>query len=86
MIQIDKSPFHRKAIIPWYATDTACLIKTVVMFVFVLFGLDGIKVARQMEAYNEYVWVPLLLIVLSGIVFVTTLIRLISRYAENSAI
>jgi len=85
-MQIDKSPFFRKAIIPWYATNTACLIKTMVMFVFVLFGLDGIKVAKQMEAYNHYVWVPLLLLVLSGIVFVTNLIRLIRRYTGNSAI
>ncbi|MBC2716792.1 MAG: hypothetical protein HF978_15925 [Desulfobacteraceae bacterium] len=84
-MQIDKSPFFRKAIIPWYASDTACLIKAVVMLVVVLFGLDGIKVARQIDAYNDYVWVPIMLFVLSVIVFVVNLIRLIKRYTGSSA-
>ncbi len=84
-MQIDKSPFFRKAIVPWYATDTALIIKAVVMFVFAFFGLDGIKVARQVEAYNDYIGVPVLLLVLSGIVLMINLIRIIKRYTGNSA-
>ncbi len=86
MMQIDKSTFIRKAIIPWYATDTACLIKAVVMFLFVLFGADGIKVVGQIDAYNDYVWVPMLLLLLSSAVFVTNIVRFVKRYMGSSAI
>lgn len=84
-MQIDKTPFYRKAIIPWHATDTACLIKAVVMFVFVVFGVDGIKVARQIEAYNDYVWVPGLFFGLSITVFAVNLTRLVKRYTQSAS-
>ncbi len=84
-MQIDKSPSFRKAISPWYDSDSACLIKAIVAFVVVLFGIDGIKVARQIDAYHDYVWVPVLLFSLSVTVFVTNLIRLVKRYGRSSA-
>jgi len=83
MMQLDKSPFIRKAIISWHATDTACLIKAAVMFLFVLFGFDGIKVARQIDAYNNYVWVPILFLGLSAAVFVINLVRFVKRYTGS---
>lgn len=85
MMQINKSPFFRKANVPWYATDTACMIKAAVMLVFILFGIDGIKVARHHEAYADYVWIPMLFSVLSAAVLAVNLVRLIRRYTESSA-
>lgn len=85
-MQIEKSPFFRRALIPWYATDTACLVKAAVMLVFVLFGADGIKVARQVEDYNDYVWVPVLFLVFSTLGLGINLIRLVKRFTGNSAI
>lgn len=83
-MQIDKSPFFRKAIIPWYDTDTACMITAVVMFISALFGVEGIKIAGQIETYNDYIWVPVLFFALSATVFATTIIRLVKRYTGNS--
>jgi len=85
MIQIDKSLSYRKTITPWYDSDSVCMIKSLIMFIIVLFGIDGIKVARQIDAYNDYVWVPVMLFALSVIVFVTNIIRLVKRYGRNSA-
>ena len=85
MMQIDKNPFFRKAFLPWYSTDTACLIKSVVMVVVVLFAVEGIKVAGKVEAYGDYIWVPVLLLVMSLIVLMTNIIRLFQRYLGNRA-
>lgn len=84
-MKIEKSPSFRKAITPWYDSDSACLMKTIVAFVVVLFGIDGIKVARQIDAYNDYVWVPVLLVALSVIVFGINLTRMVKRYGRSSA-
>ena len=84
-MQIEKSSSFRKAISPWYDSDSACLMKAIVTFVVVLFGVDGIKVARQIDAYNDYVWVPVLLVSLSVIVFGINLTRMVKRYGRSSA-
>jgi hypothetical protein len=52
-MQIDKSFSFRKTISPWYDSDSACLIKALLMFMIILFGIDGVKVARQIDAYND---------------------------------
>ena len=83
-MQIDKSPSFRKPISPGYDSDSACEIKALVMFLVVLFAIDGIKVAGQINAYNDYVWVPVLLLLLSVSVFVTNLVRLVKRYGRSS--
>ena len=79
MMQIDKCFSYRKTITPWYDSDFICAIKLLIIFIIVLFGADGIKVAKQSDAYNEYVWVPLLLFALSVVVFATNIIRLVKR-------
>jgi hypothetical protein len=84
-MQIDKSFSFRKTISPWYDSDSACLIKALLMFMIILFGIDGVKVARQIDAYNDYVWVPGLLFTMSMSVFVINLIRLVKRYGRSSA-
>lgn len=86
MIQLEKTPFFRKAYIPWHATTPACLIKVVVMLGIVFFGLDGIKVARNFGPYMGYIWVPALVFVLSLVVALVNLVRIIQRYAGNSSI
>jgi len=79
-MQVDQSPVFRKAIVPWHDSDAACLIKAVVMFLVLLFGIDGIKVARQIDAFNAYIWVPVLLSLLSLGVCATNISRLARRY------
>ena len=79
----EKSPVFRKAIIPWYHSKTVCGITIAFMLFVFLFGLAGISVAREQEQYNGYIWVPIVLVVLSGAIVVLNIIRLIRRHASR---
>jgi hypothetical protein len=76
----DKSPVFRKPVIPWYHSKTAYGVTITFMLLVLMFGLAGISVTREYEQYNSYIWVPALLVVLSGGLIVSTIIRLIRRY------
>ena len=71
----------RKVIVPWYDSETACFIVIVLMALVFMFGFAGASAARENAAYQEYIWVPVLLMVMSGWVIVSTTIRLVKRYA-----
>ena len=79
----DKNPVFRKAIIPWYRSKTAYFFAIFSMLLVFLFGLAGISVARDIEKFNVYLWVPILLVVLSGGIITTTTIRLIRRFTSK---
>ena len=81
MMRLGQNPLFRKAIVPWYDSETACLIVIIFMVFVFLFALVGISVARENAAYHEHMWVAVLLGVLSGTVIISTTIRLIRRYA-----
>jgi len=49
-----------------------------------LFAVDGVKIAGQTEAYKDYFWIPVLLLVLSVYVFVVNLIRVIKQFPGDS--
>ena len=79
----DKSPVFRKAIIPWYHSKTAYGITIAFMLFVFLFGLAGISVARANMQFNDYIWVPIVLVVLSGGIILFNIIRLIKRHAAR---
>jgi uncharacterized membrane protein len=79
----EKSPVFRKPIISWYQSKTAYGFTIAFMLVVFLVGLVGISVTREYEAYNGYVWVPALLVILSGFLIITNAIRLIRRYTSK---
>ena len=85
MIPSKKNPVFRKAIIPWYQSKTAYIMVIVFLLLVFLFAMTGISVAREHPAYNGYVWVPTLLLVLSAGIIITTIARLIKRYTRKSA-
>lgn len=80
---IKKKPFFRKVVIPWYDSETACLILIVFMLLVCLFGLAGISVARENVGYHRYIWIAVLLVALSGVVIISTTIRLIKRFTSR---
>ena len=82
-MRIDQNPLFRRVIVPWYDSETACYIVIFFMFLVFLFGFSGISAARENIAYHEHVWVPVLLVVMSGGVIVSTTIRLIKRYSRR---
>ena len=81
-MRLDQNPVYRKVIVPWYDSEIACLIVIVLMFIVFLFGFMGISVARETTEYRSFVWVPVLIVTLSGAVILSTTIRLIRRYAN----
>ena len=81
----NKNPVFRKAIIPWYNSNTAYIIVIVFMLLVLLFALAGISVVNEYPAYNGYVWVPAILIVCSAGIIIIAIIRLIKRYTRKSA-
>ena len=80
---IERKPFFRKVIIPWYDSETACLVVIVFMSLVCLFGFAGISVARENVEYHKHIWTAVLLVVLSGVVVVSTTIRLIKRFTSR---
>jgi hypothetical protein len=76
----DKSPVFRKPVIPWYHSKTAYGVIIAFMLLVLMFGLAGIAVTREYEQYSGYIWVPSLLVALSGGLVVSTTIRFIKRY------
>jgi len=50
------------------------------MVLVFLFGIAGLSVSSEIVEYNDFIWVPILLILLSGWVVVSTMIRLIKRF------
>jgi len=79
----EKSPVFRKIVIPWYQSKPAYILTIAFMLAVFLVGLVGISVTREYDTYNGYIWVPALLVVLSGCLIITTIIRLIRRYTSK---
>jgi hypothetical protein len=76
----NKSPVFRKVIIPWYHSKTAYGMTITFMLLVFLFGWVGISVARENTAYAGYIWVPIVLVVLSGGIMIFSIVRLIRRH------
>jgi len=83
IMRIDQNPLFRKVIVPWYDSEAACFIVIFFMLLVFLFGFAGISVARKNIEYHEHVWMPVLLVVMSGGVIISTTIRLIKRYTRR---
>jgi len=82
---MDQNPFFRKIIVPWYDSDMACYIVIVCMGIIIFFGFTGISVSRENSVVHAHIWMPVLLIVLSTGVIISTLIRLAKRYLHRYA-
>lgn len=79
-MKLDDSPVFRKKIVPWYDSEPVCLVMIMLMDAVYLFSAAGVTVARTTPEYGHHIWVPALLMLLSGGVIISTTFRLISRY------
>jgi hypothetical protein len=82
-MRIDQNPLFRKTIIPWYDSEAVCIGVIVFMLIVFFFGVVGISVARENEEYHGYVWIAVLLVVMSGGVVFSTIIRLMKRHTRR---
>ncbi len=76
---MDSRPVFRKTIAPWYDSDAACLVITAAMGGVFLFGLTGMQTAWENPVFVQFLWIPLLISLLSAIVLVSTGFRLFLR-------
>ena len=79
-MRYDQKPVYRKLIVPWYDSETVCVIVVVFMLLVFFFALAGISVASDKAEYHQHIWLPILLILLSSAVIISTVIRLVKRY------
>ena len=80
----NKNPVFRKAIIPWYNSTTAYIIMIIFMLLVFFFAMTGISVAKEYPEYQGYVWVPVILLVLSAGIIISATARLIKRYTQKA--
>jgi len=80
-----KTPVFRKAVIPWYRSSQIYIFAIVFMLLIFLFGIAGISVAREIEAYRGYIWVPIVIVVMSTFMIITTTYRLIIRHTTRTS-
>lgn len=78
-MRLDPNPLFRRAIIPWYDSTALCWVLVVAMVVLVFFSITGIMVARGNPEYNDFVWVPWVLLVMSLVLALSISWRLIQR-------
>ena len=76
----NKTHVFRKAANPWYQSKIVYGLTITFMLIALLFGLVGISVTREIEQYHDYLWVPLIVVVLSTGVMISAIIRLIRRH------
>lgn len=81
-MSLDPNPVFRKVIVPWYDTKEVCYTLIAFMTLVLLFSGTGISVALVNPAYQAYLWVPLLLIILSLVVIFSCIRQLISLYMD----
>ena len=79
-MRYDQKPVYRKLIVPWYDSETVCVIVIVFMLLVFFFALAGITVAAEKVEYHTHIWLPSILMLLSSAVIISTVIRLIKRY------
>jgi len=84
-MQLDQNPVFRKIIAPWYDSEVVCFLVLFSMIVVFLFGLTGISAAAEKPEYNDHIWVPVLLVLMSAGVFISTAVRLLKRFARRVA-
>lgn len=78
-MRYDTKPVHRRIIAPWYDSESACYGVMIFMVLVFLFALAGISVAGESAEHHQKIWLPILLMVLSGLVIVSTAVRLSKR-------
>ncbi|MBW1940234.1 MAG: hypothetical protein JRI28_02445 [Deltaproteobacteria bacterium] len=79
----NKNRASGKVYIPWYDADPICFTVIFFMALIFLFGVSGIVFALEKVEYNEHVWVPCVLVIMSGFVTISIITRLVKRHIRK---
>jgi len=77
--RLDSKPVYRRVISPWYDSEPVCFWVIGLMLAVFLFACAGMAVAGSHPTWSAYLWVPILLAILSVGVLFTAASRLIRR-------
>ncbi len=78
-VKYKRELLFRKAFIPWYDREPAMLLTLAFALAVLLFSITGVAASLDTPSYQDYIWVPCLLGVLSLAITISILIRLIRR-------
>jgi hypothetical protein len=78
-MKFKRDPVYRRSIYPWYDTEWACIAAIVLAAMILFFGAIGISVAMERYEYHSFVWLPIIITFLSGIVIVINIVRLVRK-------
>jgi hypothetical protein len=84
-MRIDQNPLFRKSISPWYDSEAVCIGIIIFMLIVFVFGCIGVSVARQEAEFHGYAWIAIFLLLMSGGVILSTIIRLIKKHARRAS-
>lgn len=79
----DQHVVHRKVFAPWYDTEAMCVVTILFSFLVSLFCFAGISVCSETGDFQDHVWLPFVLLLMSGGLVVSIMIRLIKRYISR---
>jgi len=77
-------PVHRRIIVPWWDSEAACILVLLLMASVFGFALAGLSVCLGEPAFRRHLWLPGLLMALSGSVAASTFLRLLRRRAHQA--
>ncbi|TYT74542.1 hypothetical protein [Desulfobotulus mexicanus] len=78
-----KKPVHRQKHIPWYDNQAACRIVFWMLFPILLLGIAGLFEAMKTERWQQNVWVPAAMSLISGWLMLRMVLRVIRRRKED---
>ncbi len=79
---MEQNPVFRKMMVSWYDSEITCYIITICMTAVLLFGIAGVSVAIDITKYNNYIWVPIVLIVFCTYMIFSMIFRLMRLYSD----
>jgi hypothetical protein len=78
-MQSDQEPVFRRIIVAWYDSDIVCVLAALAMMLVAAFAMRGLNIALQIVDHPILIGLPLILLVLSLLVFFSLVGRLLHR-------
>jgi hypothetical protein len=78
-MQSDQEPVFRRIIVAWYDSDIVCFLAALTMILVSAFAMRGLNIALQIVDHPILIGLPLILLVLSLLVFFSLVGRLLYR-------
>jgi hypothetical protein len=82
-VQIEQSPLFRKKISHWYESRIVCFFLIIFMDAVFMFSAAGVTTARDISEYQRYIWLPIFLMLMSGVVMLSLSLRIIRELIQE---